>query len=434
MEPLGGDLLCLKAATIRSVVLNQGVDASMIEFLADGVVEVKAFLSVTVAILALFAGKAIGRRVPSLREYNIPEPVTGGLLFAVVLGVFFAVSGLKVDFEMTARDVLLVYFFTTIGVNARLSDLRSGGRPLAILLAVTVAAMVLQNGLGVTLAALMGYPAAAGLLAGSVSMTGGHGTAIAWAPVFAADHGVARALEIGIVCATGGLLLGSLAGGPIARYLIVRHRLVGPAEETPDVGVRDNGTFPQIDYHSFLGAILVIHVNAAIGILAKRALDSAGLNLPLFVPCLLAGILLTNLLPLVAPGISWPTRTTSLALIGEVSLGVFLAMSIMSMQLWTLGTLAASVALLVVAQLALIVVVAAFVAFPLLGRSYDAAVISAGLIGFGLGATPTAMANMTAVTQRHGASHVAFLVVPLVGAFFIDLVNAFVIRAFLGLF
>jgi ESS family glutamate:Na+ symporter len=182
---------------------------TMIDLLADGVVQVKPFLSVTVAILALFSGKALNRRIRPLREYNIPEPVSGGLLFAVAFGVLYAVSGLKVSFEMTARDVLLVYFFTTIGINARMSDLRSGGRPFVILLGATVATMVLQNLVGVALAVLLGYPAAAGLLAGSVAMTGGHGTAIAWAPVFAAQHGIARSLEIGIVCATGGLLLGS---------------------------------------------------------------------------------------------------------------------------------------------------------------------------------------------------------------------------------
>jgi ESS family glutamate:Na+ symporter len=403
----------------------------VIDLAPDGLVQVRPFLSVTIAILALFAGKALNRHVRPLREYNIPEPVTGGLLFAVALGVVYAVSGLKVGFEMTARDVLLVYFFTTIGINARMSDLRAGGRPLGILLAVTVATMVLQNVVGVTCATLLGYPASAGVLAGSVSMAGGHGTAIAWAPVFATQ--LPGALEFGVLCATGGLLLGSLAGGPIVHHLIRRHRLAGPVSEAPDVGVREDGTRPQVDYHVFLSAILAIHVSAILGILAKRAFDAIGLHLPLFVPCLLAGILLTNLLSLVAPRLAWPARTTALALIGEVSLGIFLAMSIMSMQLWTLGTLAAPLAVFLVAQLATVALMAVFVVFRVLGGRYDAAVMSAGFIGFSLGATPTAMANMTAITQRHGASHVAFLVVPLVGAFFIDLVNTFVIRAFLAL-
>ena len=160
--------------------------------------------------------------------------------------------------------------------------------------------------------------------------------------------------------------------------------------------------------------------------------QSVGFKLPLFVPCLLAGIVLTNLLPRVAPRVPWPSRTPALALIAEVSLGVFLAMSLMSMQLWALADLAGPLFVLLGLQLVAALLFALFVLFRVLGRNYDAAVISAGFIGFGLGATPTAMANMTAVTQRHGASHIAFLVVPLVGAFFIDLLNTVVIRVFLS--
>ena len=189
---------------------------------------------------------------------------------------------------------------------------------------------------------------------------------------------------------------------------------------------------PSIDYASFLHAILAIHVCGVIGILTHQWLESVGFKLPLFVPCLLAGIVLTNLLPRVAPRVPWPTRTPALALIAEVALGVFLAMSLMSMQLWALADLAGPLFVLLGLQLVLALLFALFVLFRVLGRNYDAAVISAGFIGFGLGATPTAMANMTAVTQRHGASHVAFLVVPLVGAFFIDLLNTVVIRVFLS--
>jgi glutamate:Na+ symporter, ESS family len=189
---------------------------------------------------------------------------------------------------------------------------------------------------------------------------------------------------------------------------------------------------PGIDYFSFLRAILAIHVCGVVGILGHQGLEGIGLKLPLFVPCLLAGILLANLLPRIAPRVPWPTRSPALALIAEVSLGVFLAMSLMSMQLWALADLAGPLLAVLSLQLVLALLFALFVVFRVLGRNYDAAVISAGFIGFGLGATPTAMANMTAVTQRHGASHVAFLVVPLVGAFFIDLLNTVVIRLFLA--
>ncbi len=404
----------------------------MIELQSEGVLFVRPFLAVTAGIVVLFVGKALNRRLAILREYNIPEPVTGGLLFAIAFWAVHLASGYQITFELTARDVLLVYFFTTIGINARVSDLRAGGRPLVILLAAVAVFMLLQNGLGVAVAALFGRPLAMGVLAGSVSLLGGHGTAIAWAPTFVAQRGIDNALEIGVLSATMGLVLASLAGGPVARFLVERHRLEGPAGDAPEVGVHYGDAQPGIDYFSFLHAILAIHVCGVVGILLHQWLGSVGFRLPLFVPCLLAGILFTNLLPRVAPRVPWPSRTPALALIAEVSLGVFLAMSLMSMQLWALADLAGPLVALLGLELLLAVLFTVFVLFPVLGGNYDAAVIGAGFIGFGLGATPTAMANMTAVTQRHGASHVAFLVVPLVGAFFIDLLNTVVIRLFLA--
>jgi ESS family glutamate:Na+ symporter len=341
-------------------------------------------------------------------------------------------TGYQVSFDLDIRDVLLVYFFITIGINARISDLIAGGRPLVILLVAVTVLLLLQNGLGVGVTRLLGSPPALGLLAGSVSLLGGHGTAIAWAPVIAARFGLDTALEVGVVCATAGLVLASVVGGPLARFLVQRYKLEGQAGDAPEVGVRYGEAAPVIDYSTFLQAILAIHASGVIGILLHQALASRGLNLPLFVPCLMAGLVITNTLPRVALGFPWPSRTPALALIAEVSLGVFLAMSLMSMQLWTLSDLAGPLLVLLALQVALIVLFARFVVFPALGRTYDAAVICAGLVGFGLGATPTAMANMTAVTQRHGASHVAFLVVPLVGAFYIDLVNTAVIRLFLS--
>jgi len=399
---------------------------------AEQVLHVRPFLSVTAGIVVLFVGKMLNRRVAAIREYNIPEPVTGGLLFSIAFGVVYLCSGVKVDFELTARDILLVYFFTVIGINAHVGDLARGGRPLVVLLAIAVAFIFAENTLGIAVARLLGLDPAIGLLAGSISMTGGHGTAIAWGQVIAETRGIANAMEIGIVCATMGLVMASLAGGPVARFLIQRRGLVAQPDRRFDVGVRDQVEHPEIDYHSFLSAILAVHVAGMIGLLGHRGLESMGINVPLFLPCLAAGILLTNLLPRVLRPGTWPTRTAALALIAEVSLGVFLAMSLMSMKLWTLASLAGSIALLLAVQLALAVLFAVYVCFRALGKSYDAAVMSAGFIGFGLGATPTAMANMTAVTQRHGTSHVAFLVVPLVGAFFIDAVNALAIQFFLA--
>jgi ESS family glutamate:Na+ symporter len=403
----------------------------MIEVQPGGVVFVRTFLAITIAIVVLFAGKGINGRVRMLREYSIPEPVTGGLLLATALTLVYAIAGWRVTFDLQARDVLLVYFFTTIGLNARLADLKAGGRPLVILLVCVAAFLVLQDAAGIAAAALMGRPPALGLLAGSVSMLGGHGTAIAWAPSFEA-HGVSGALEIGVLCATAGLVMASLAGGPLARALVERHRLEPRTDDRPDVGQHYGDPEPGIDYDAFLQAWLAIHLSAGTGVVLHEWLGRIGFPLPLFVPCLLAGLAFTNVLPRLAPRVPWPSRTPALALIAEVSLGVFLAMSLMSMQLWTLAHLAGPLVVLLGLQLALALGFA-LVVFRALGRNYDAAVVCAGFVGFGLGATPTAMANMTAVTQRYGPSHVAFLVVPLVGAFFIDLMNTFAIRMFVSL-
>jgi ESS family glutamate:Na+ symporter len=404
----------------------------MIALDAEQVLHVRPFLSVTAGIVVLFVGKAINDRFAVLRRYNIPEPVTAGLLFSVAFGLVYLFSGIKVDFDLTARDILLVYFFAVIGINAQVGDLVRGGKPLALLLAVTLAFMFAENLLSVGAAGILGLDPSVGLLAASVSMTGGHGTAIAWAPVIAETRGVTNAMEIGVVCATLGLVLASLAGGPVARFLIKRYRLEVSPEQQYDVGVSDDAQPPEIDYFSFLRAILAIHIAGLIGILGHAGLERAGVKMPLFLPCLAAGILLTNLVPRVVPSGVWPSRTAALALIAEVSLGVFLAMSLMSMKLWTLADLAGPLSVLLALQLVLAVLFAIYICFRALGRSYDAAVVSAGFIGFGLGATPTAMANMTAVTHRHGPSHLAFLIVPLVGAFFIDIANAFVIRLFLA--
>ena len=402
----------------------------MIELQADGIVLIRAFLAVTIGILVLFAGKAVNQRVPRLREYNIPEPVTGGLLFATVVLLVYLATGYRVTFELHVRDVLLVYFFITIGLNARLSELKAGGRPLLILLGSVVTFLLLQNVVGIGAATLLGRPPALGLLTGSISMLGGHGTAIAWAPTFV-ELGIGNALEMGVVCATAGLVLASVAGGPLASILVTRYQLKSRAGHQLEVGVHYGGDAPPSDYFSFLRAILAIHISGVIGILAHQWLASVGVNLPLFVPCLMAGVMLTNLQPRFAPNLIWPARTPALALIAEVSLGVFLAMSLMSMQLWALADLAGPLLVILSLQVVLAVLFAVLILFRALGRTYDAAVICAGFIGFGLGATPTAMANMTAVTQRHGASHVAFLVVPLVGAFFLDLLNTVVIRLFI---
>jgi ESS family glutamate:Na+ symporter len=404
----------------------------------NGIMQFSAFMSVTLGIVVLFVGKRVNDVVGFLREYSIPEPVTGGLIASLLVALLFLISDVEINFDLAARDVLLIYFFTTIGINSSLKDLLAGGKPLVILLVITIAYMFVQNLTGITVAALFDQPAAVGLLGGTVSLIGGHGTAIAWSPRIAEDYGISNAMEIGIACATFGLILASLMGGPIAKFLITRHKLTPAKVEPLVIGVAEKQTgSPGIDHLDFLDAILAIHVCAIFGFLLNNGLENLGLKLPLFVTCLFAGILITNLVPKSFPRISgrgWPSRKPAIALIADISLGTFLAMSLMSMQLWTLVELAGPIFTILGAQFLIAVSVTLFVVFPLMGRSYDAAVVCAGFGGISLGSTPTAMANMSAVAQRYGSSHLAFIIVPLVCAFFIDLVNALLIPFFLAHF
>lgn len=405
--------------------------------MVDGALQINPFMAVTLGIIVLFVGKRINESVAFLREFSIPEPVTGGLIFSVLFAIVYAASGVAIEFDLGARDFLLVYFFTTIGINASLKDLLAGGKPLVVLLIITIGYMVVQNLTGISVAALFDMSAPAGLLGGTVSLIGGHGTTIAWSPQIAEEYGVANAMEIGLACATFGLILASLMGGPIAKFLINRHKLTPENLETLDVGTPQDQRSSNIGSVDLLDSILAIHFCAVFGVLLNEGLEELGLRLPLFVTCLFAGILISNLMPKSMPrfsGRAWPTRTPAMALIADISLAIFLAMSLMSMQLWTLIELAGPIFTILSAQFVIAVAVNIFIVFPAMGRNYDAAVVCAGFGGISLGSTPTAMANMSAVTQRYGASHLAFIIVPLVCAFFIDLVNALLIPFFLANF
>ncbi|MGH1439062.1 MAG: sodium/glutamate symporter [Cellvibrionaceae bacterium] len=388
------------------------------------------FLTYTLGILVFFAGVYINRHISFLRTYNIPEPVSGGLLASLITFSIFVLLDTEIEFQLDTRDTLLVYFFTTIGLNAKLSDLINGGKPLLTMLVLTLSYIVIQNIVGISGAKLVDSPTAVGVLAGSASLIGGHGTTIAWAPDIAAI-GVENALEIGIASATLGLILASLIGGPIAQFLLARHKLKGEMDEKPMVGIpysetdRNTGS---INHMNLMAVILTIHIAIIIGYMINQAITELGFKLPLFVTCLLTGIILSNSVPYLLPKLHWPARTPALAMISDFSLGLFLAMSLMSMQLWTIAGLAGPLLFILFLQTAAAVFFIIFILFPLMGKNYQAAVLSAGFGGFALGATPTAIANMTAVTKAHGPAPTAFLILPLVAAFFVDIANAFVIR------
>ncbi|WP_407945698.1 sodium/glutamate symporter [Paraburkholderia elongata] len=382
------------------------------------------------ASLVLLLGRWILARTPILRAYSIPEPVVGGLLVALL--VFALRSALKIDvrFDPGLQVPLMLTFFATIGLNADLAGLKAGGRALIVFLGAVVGLLVMQNVLGIGLAWALGQERILGLLGASVTLSGGHGTGAAWAKVFAERHGLASATEIAIACATFGLILGGLIGGPVARFLITHYGLTpNPESNSADTtGFEQPKAVRPITADAVIETVALIAVCLAVGSALASWLNGTAFELPAFVCVLFVGVILRN--GLAVRG-WYQVFEDAAALLGNVSLGLFLAIALMSLRLADLATLALPLLAILVVQAMAMAGYAIFVTFRIMGRNYDAAVLAAGHCGFGLGATPTAIANMQAITGRFGASHLAFLIVPMVGAFFIDIANAIVIKLFL---
>ena len=380
----------------------------------------------------LLLGQLMLKRIPLLAAYTIPEPVAGGLLAALLLLAARSAFDFQVQFDNSLGAPLMLTFFACIGLNADLASLRQGGRPLMIFLAVVLGFLVLQNVAGLLLALALGQSPFFGLLAGSIALSGGHGTGIAWGKVFAETYGVTSAAEIALACATFGLVLGGVIGGPVAKFLLRR-------VELPDARSKDDmaeSSFEKPNQVRLITAPALIETLALISICllggqaVAKMLAGSLLELPAFVCVLFIGVILRNSLSAMR---FYTVFERAVSVLGNVSLALFLAMALMTLRLWELSALALPILGLLFGQMLLMIAYAVFVTFPVLGRNYDAAVIAAGHCGFGLGATPTAIANMQALTNRFGPSKLAFLVVPMVGAFFIDIANAIVIKLFIAL-
>jgi sodium--glutamate symport carrier gltS len=383
------------------------------------------------ASLVLLLGELLVAAVPLLRRWTIPDPVAGGLVAAFTIFGLHAFAHVDVRFDLSLQTPLMLAFFATIGLTANLANLKSGGPTLVRFLIVVIGLLVLQNVVGIGMALLFGIDPLFGLLGGSVSLAGGHGTGAAWGAVFTEHHGLASATEAAIACATFGLVMGGILGGPVAQRLLKQIGHGKAIDETaPDAYAfeepkAEKPTTPG----AFINTLTLIVIALAAGEALAHRLEGTAYELPTFVCVLFVAVLLANALIVAGR----PVAEHAVALIGNVSLALFLAMALMSLRLWDLAALALPVFSILAVQTVLMVVYALFVTFRVMGRDYDAVVLTTGHVGFGLGATPTAIANMQAVTARFGHSHVAFLVVPLVAAFFIDIANAIIIKLFLML-
>ena len=382
-----------------------------------------------IAIMVLYTGMFVIRHSTFLSNNDIPIPVVGGLLFAIITGLAYGQFELLLQFDMALKEPMMLAFFASIGLGADMRMLARGGPQLLLFGVICLVYLIVQDGIGMMTAIGLDLHPLVGLLSGSITLSGGHGTGAAYAERFSDVSNLAGAMELAMASATFGLILGGLIGGPVAGRLIRKHGL------KPEVRrqIRQDDAQPDedpINADNFLLSLFYIVACLAGGKLLATAMSGLAFTLPAFVWCLLIGVVIRN-----AAFFHKHIRvhSASVNMIGSLSLFLFLAMALMSLRLWELLSLAGPLLVLLGVQVIGIVIFASVITFHFMGRQYDAAIIAGGHCGFGLGATPTAVANMEALTRRFGPAPQAFLVVPLMGAFFIDLLNAIVIQAYLSL-
>lgn len=395
-------------------------------------IQINLLYTLIVALIVYFSGRLLVERVGWLKRFTIPAPVVGGCLIAIILALTDGLGGVRVSFDMSLKDNFLLMFFTTVGLAADARMLVKGGPKLLIFLLISSVFIIVQNAVGLGAALAMDLHPLVGLIGGSITLTGGHGTGGAYATRFGETMNLYGAMELAMACATAGLVLGSLLGGPLAQYLIRRHKLSGPTRGAKG-GATAAAVEPQkddVNVQSFLGTLFLILISLAAGKLLALWVQGTGFILPDFLFCLLLGVTIRNTSTFL-PAIR--VSDTNVDLIGGIALSLFLVMALMAMRLIDLLSLAGPLLVILALQVAAMIVFAVFVTFRIMGKSYDAAILTAGQVGFALSSTAAALAIMKAVTERSGPSPLAFLIVPMVGAFFIDVVNAIVIQGFLTL-
>ena len=398
------------------------------------VLSMDMYASAGVGVLALLLGMFFTRKIPFLKRFCIPAPVSGGLLISLLTLLLFSVFGVECRFDGTVKDLCMMLFFTSVGFQSNMKVLRKGGRPLLVMVGLVAVLIVAQNLISVGIARELGLDALFGMAAGSIPMSGGHGTSGGFSPLLE-QLGLPGASSITMAAATFGLVAGSLLGGPLGEMLIRRHRLseqsssadVMTSVETTESHQKTPGTFRE-----YLRGACVLVIAMALGTGLSKLLALTGITFPTYFGALLTACAMRNLFGL-SPMWEKELSIGEVVSIGDICLQLFLGMAMASLRLWELASLALPLTLILLAQVAFMALYGTFVAFPLLGRNYDSAVLVSGLCGFGLGATPNAMANMSAVCYKYHYVVNPFIIVPIIGAMFVDLINTGVVTLFLNL-
>lgn len=392
-------------------------------------IQIDMYQTLAVSVLVLIFGQFLKKRINFLEKFCIPAPVIGGLLFAVLTCVCYSLGIAEFTFDDTLREVCMVFFFTSVGFQANLKVLKSGGKSLFIFLGLVVVLIVSQNFLALGVSKLLHLDPLVGLCTGSIPMVGGHGTAGAFGPVLE-DFDVKGATTICTAAATFGLIAGSLIGGPIGKRLIDRKKLLDTAVAEDDSILVEDEKKHERHTNMYAAAVFQLIIAVGIGTIISELLTKTGLTFPIYIGAMIAAAVIRNIGEYSGKFDIYMGEINNL---GGICLSLFLGMAMITLKLWQLAELALPLIILLSAQLILMMLFTYFVVFNVMGRDYDAAVLSAGTCGFGMGATPNAMANMQAICDRYVPSVKAYLIIPLIGSLFADFLNSLVITFFINI-
>ena len=409
------------------------------------VISLDMLQSTGIGAIALVVGMLMTRKIGWLQKFCIPSPVSGGLVFSIATLILYKVFHIELNFDGTLKDVFMLAFFTSVGFQSNLKVLKQGGRTLVMMLLLLVAIILIQNAMPLLIAKLLGVSPLIGMAAGSISMAGGHGTAGGFSSVLE-SMGLQGAGTIAMAAATFGLIAGSVIGGPIAEKLI-RTKLTYEHETKKDyevdpamAGIESDEASPagrekhlsshEIEFQRYANATYALLIVMALGTIMSKLLQDTGITFPTYFGALIMAAIVRNIAE--QTPYAKKLEIEKIVSVGNISLSIFLGMAMISLKLWELQTLALPLITILVCQVLMMMLLTYFIAFRILGSDYDAAVLVAGICGFGLGATPNAMANMSAVCYKYHYSVKPFLIVPIIGAMFVDLINTGIITTFLN--
>lgn len=391
------------------------------------------YQTIAVAVVVLILGAFLKRKISFLEKFCIPAPVIGGLIFAIFTLICYSTGILEIDFDDTLKEVCMVFFFTSVGFQANLKVLKSGGKPLLIflvlVLVLVIVLIITQNFTAIGLANLLGLDSLTGMTTGSIPMVGGHGTAGAFGPVLE-DFGISGATTVCTAAATFGLVAGSLMGGPIGNRLIKKHNLLETIKNDDDTLLVEEEEKHERHFSMYAPAVFQLIIAVGIGTIFSKLLSLTGMTFPIYIGAMIAAAIMRNIGEYTGKITIHMGEINDL---GGICLSLFLGIAMITLKLWQLADLALPLVILLAGQVALMFLFSYIVVFNVMGRNYDAAVLVAGTCGFGMGATPNAMANMQAICEKYEPSVKAYLIIPIVGSLFADFLNSLTITFFINL-